>query len=301
MGVLSKLRRKGGTLRALRSRKMLHLPDDLVSPEKLAVVVGRRREDIWAAIFLMHSLQRNFPDNTHFLICREGDGELAGTLQWLPETIYYSETPRTAASEAGEALQGKAILFHPYREMDSETAAFIAATGVGVCVSTAGDPVVNLRVKVQDSSQPERLFRMCEVLGIEPDREWSPAVPSAYISSAAAILAPVSGRALPYIAATTTAANLLEKQRAEIPVRMVIVEGKRREIPEVSRGVMAAIVGGASAVVTSNPGLWLKARALNVPVVGLDRNGRFPDWGGVPAQDDAEFITQWSDLLRRGW
>jgi hypothetical protein len=156
-------------------------------------------------------------------------------------------------------------------------------------------------VKVQTTSQPDRLFTMCEILGIEPDREWSPSVPSCYVSSAAAILAPVSGRALPYIAATTAAAILLEKRRAEIPVRMVIVEGKRREIPEVSRGVMAAIAGGASAVATTDSGLWLKAHALNVPVVGLDTDGRFPDWGGAPARNDDEFSTQWADLLRTGW
>jgi hypothetical protein len=301
MGLLKNLGKRRRTRKIIGDRRILHLPDDLASPDTLAVYSGRRREDIWTALFLLHSVQHSFPDNRHLLICRDADSELSGTLQWIPDTVTYSDSPCTAAPLAGERMTGRSILFHPYPEMDSETASFIASSGAPVCVSTSADPVVNVRVKVGKLPLPERLYRMCEILGMSPDRKWGPSVPASYAEGASAILAPVSGRALPYIAATTAAAGILEKRRAEIPVRMVVVEGKRREIPEVSRGIMAAIVGGASAVVTTDPGLWLKARALGVPAVGLDRNDRFPDWGGAAARTEDDFIDGWSDLLRRGW
>jgi hypothetical protein len=301
MGLLSRIRGKRSARRNLHSRRLLHLPDDLRDPRVLAVLSGRRREDIWAPLFLMNTLQKHFPDNTHVLVCREADTELAGVLRWMPETIGYDGTPSSAADRARELMGEGGILFHPYPVMDSESAAFIASSGVPVCVSTATDPVANITVRVGEGRQPERLYRMCEILGITPERDWNPAVPDSFVSGAASILAPVSGRALPYIAATTAAAAILEKRRAEIPVRMVIVEGKRSEIPEITRGIMAAIVGGASAVATTDPGLWLKAHALKVPVVGLDLNGRFPDWGDKPAADEGGFLAGWTELLRRGW
>jgi hypothetical protein len=301
MAFLSKLRGRSGTDRILRKRRMLHLPHDLTSPGILVVLSGGRREDIWAALFLMHSLQKNFPDARHVLVCRERDSELAGMLRWLPETLHYTDTPRDAAAEVSGIADSSAILFHPYDGMSPDDAAFIAGSGVPVCISTIENSAVNLCVRVDDRARPELIYRMCEILGIEPDRTWRPVIPASWISGAASILAPVTGRALPYIAATTAAAGLLEKHRAEVPIRMVVVEGKRSEIPDVSRGVMAAIVGGASAVATTDPWLWLKARALEVPAVGLDRNARFPGWSGEKATDEDDFLQLWADLLRRGW
>jgi hypothetical protein len=280
---------------------MLHFPDVLNSPLKVAVFSGRNREDIWAALFLMHTLQKNFPETGHFLICRETDAELTEMLSWLPDLIFYGDSPISATVEMGEKLGSDAVLFYPYDTMDGEDANFIIGTGVGVCVSTANDPVVNLSVRIECSRQPEAIYSMCDTLRIVADRSWTPSIPSTYIERASAILAPVSGRALPYIVATTAAANIMEKNRCEIPVRMIVVEGKRSEIPDVTRGVMAAVVGGASAVATTDEWLWLKARALEVPTVGLDRRGVFPDWGVEPAFTDGDFLLQWADLLRRGW
>jgi len=280
---------------------MLHFPDVLDSPLKVAVFSGRNREDIWAALFLMHTLQKNFPEAAHSLICRERDGELADMLGWLPDLIFYGDSPIAATPEIREKLGKEAVLFYPYDTMNGEDAGFIMGTGVGVCVSTATDPVVNLSVRIECSRQPEALYSMCDILRLKPDRGWTPSIPSTYTERASAILAPVSGRALPYIVATTAVANIMEKNRCEIPVRMIVVEGKRKEIADITRGIMAAVVGGASAVVTTDEWLWLKARALEVPTVGLDRRGIFPDWGTEPASTEGEFLLQWADLLRRGW
>jgi len=299
--LISRIFRKSRSRKALLDREMLHFPDVLDSPLKVCVFSGRNREDIWPALFLMHTLQKNFPEAGHYLICRETDGELTDMLSWLPDLIFYGDSPIAATAETREKLGKDAVLFYPYDTMDEEDAGFIIGSGVGVCVSTAINPVVNLSVRVECESQPESLYAMCDILRIRPDRGWTPSIPSSYTDRASTILAPVSGRALPYIVATTATANIMEKNRCEIPVRMIVVEGKRTEIPDITRGVMAAVVGGASAVVTSDEWLWLKARALEVPVVGLDRRGIFPDWGAEPASTERDFLLQWADLLRRGW
>ena len=96
MGLLSKLRGSSTSKRALASRKPIHFPSDLEAPGVLAVLSGRRREDIWPALFLLNTLQKCFPEGKHVLVCRETDGELAGTLRQVPETLCYTDTPAAA-------------------------------------------------------------------------------------------------------------------------------------------------------------------------------------------------------------
>ncbi len=299
--MLGKLFRDSKTDKAIRNRKILHFPDDLTAPAKLAVYARQRKEDIWAALFLMHSLQTHFPDAEHILVCRERDVELAGMLRTLPKTISYLSSPGQAIQTSRKQFGEDTIIFYPYVDIDEISSSFLIYSGAGICISTVIDRVINLTVKVNTHIQPEHIFKMCEVLGIKPDMHWKPSVPREDSAKANSILSPVTGRAMPYIVATTETADILEKSRSEIPVRILIIDGKRQEIPDVSRGVMAAIVGGATAVATTDPWLWLKGWALEVPTVGFDKRKRFPNWGTEPAATEEQFLEQWAELLRRGW
>ena len=97
-------------------------------------------------------------------------------------------------------------------------------------------------------------------------------------------------------------AAIFEKKRAEVPLKIVIVDGKSSNIPpDTSEGIIAAMVAGASAVATTENDLWIHARALGIPVIGLDRKGSFAGWGGTPATGDTQFLEQWAALIRLGW
>jgi hypothetical protein len=134
-----------------------------------------------------------------------------------------------------------------------------------------------------------------------PDRTWKPVLLKADLSKASAILAPVSGRFLPFIAAGEDALQVLKRAGAEIPLRVITVEGRNCELPKEGAAVRAAVVSSASAVVAGSPGLWAEACALGVPAVGLDPDGCFPPWGRTPAGSRGELLEHWSDLLRQGW
>jgi hypothetical protein len=143
---------------------------------------------------------------------------------------------------------------------------------------------------------------MCRILGIDYDDRWRPSVQSHAARAAEQKMAPVTGRMLPYIVTTDSSLAILEKSRAEIPLRTVSLAGKKNELGELDREIRTAIVAAASAVITDNDDLWGDACAFDVPVVGLDLQGDFMKWHGAEAsRRESDFVEAWVRLLKKGW
>ncbi len=115
-------------------------------------------------------------------------------------------------------------------------------------------------------------------------------------------IAPFSGRMLPYIVTTPSAISILEKRRAEIPLRTVTLSGKNSDFDHLDREIKTVIIAEASAVITDSDDQWGDACAHGVPVVGLDRSGNFLKWKDrEPASNEEEFSEAWIRLLKKGW
>lgn len=118
---------------------------------------------------------------------------------------------------------------------------------------------------------------------------------------AAVLISPVSNRLLPYMAVTGRVLDLLSRRGSELPLRAVRLDGRGNPLGREPACVRAAAIAGASVVATDDPRHWVQAMAIGIPVAGLDRRGRFPDWGGSPARSDRVFLERWEELLRTGW
>lgn len=287
---------------ARRSGRVMHLPEDLRDPARVIVYSGPAEKDAWPALYLAGYLQRAFGEAELTVVCPERDGGLWGMLRWAPTLLTYADRPALPEGLAEGDGASRTILFHPYTETDPAAERVAAESSAGVTVSASAGESWSIRVRSRERTYPEVLAVMCRALGIEPDLSWRPELLPEHAERASELMAPVSGRALPYIAVGTDALAALEKHRAEIPLRTVTVTGRQREFPDLDRPVRAAIVAGATAAAASDPSLWAEARALGVPAVGMDGSGSFPRWGGVqPSRDERELVDAWSGLLRRGW
>jgi hypothetical protein len=294
--MLSFLRNLLGRHRRASGAGEFHFPADLGDPRILTVVAGPGEGEIWPALYLLNSLGRCFPESgIEALIC-ERDRDLLNILGRVPECRTYTlqGTP-TSMSESGP---GSIALTASSGRTASR---LLESTGARVRVALDCMPGANLVVKLPGYSYPERVHKACEVLHMQPDRSWKPLLMKADLAKASSILAPVSGRFLPFIAAGTDSLQVLRKAGAEIPLRVITVEGRNCELLKQSAAVRAAVVSTASAVVADSPGLWAEACALGVPAVGLDPDGVFPPWGRTPAGSRTELLEHWSDLLRQGW
>ncbi len=222
--------------------------------------------------------------------------ELAGFLPWTPKMHVYSSDMGTL----DPALPDGLLLFSP--SPGDDLLKFVQKITPLACVSSAKHPAVNIRVKTTADAFPEKIYGMMEILKLKVNTAWKPVVPGVLADKASAILSPVSHRTLPYILATEAAAAVFEKKRAEVPLKIVVVDGKNSNIPAgTGAGIIAAMVAGASAVATTSRDLWIHARALGIPVIGLDRKDSFTGWGGDPATGDTQFLEQWASLIRQGW
>lgn len=286
------------------SGRVLHLPEDFRNPSRLVVYCGPAEEDVWPALYLARSLERTYREADLAILCREGDGWLFDMLHWKPRILPYAVRPSLEGLPAGSTFDDDTILFHPYLSLDAAAVALISSSGAGIRVSPSaeGHPCLTISVRTGTDLYPDAIHRMCAALGIESDLPWKPLIPRSVQDRVAALMAPVSGRTLPYIAATARAVAVLEKTKAEIPLRTITLTGKNADLASQDRETRVAVVAGASAVVTDAAGLWADARALGVPVVGLDTAGSFGRWSGdAPSRTEREFAEAWEQLLRRGW
>lgn len=271
-------------------------PSDIQKPESVGVFSSSAISDIWSAVYMAKALQTAYPGTPVHFVTHQDVCELTDFLPWTPEMHLYTGD----AGAPDPELPDNVLFFCP--TPSDELLRFIDKTPPAACVSSIEHPAVNIRIKTVAELFPDNVYGVMSVLKLKIDTSWKPAVPRILADKASAILSPVSHRTLPYILATEAAAAIFIKKRAEVPLKVVLVDGKSSNIPpETNEGIIAAMVARASAVVTTEKDLWIHARALGTPVVGLDRKGAFTGWGGEPATGDTQFLDQWATLIRRGW
>ncbi|MBD3277456.1 MAG: hypothetical protein GF388_04065 [Candidatus Aegiribacteria sp.] len=284
--------------------KVMHLPGDLEDPRNIVVYSGPRESDIWPALFMTNTLQKEFSNTAITVICSGRDRGLFSMLSWEPDVYCYRSKPQIPESLDEGTFGEGCVLFYPYSKVIESDRNLLKHTGCGIRIAPLdhSSPYVNLRVKTEAAYFPEKLAQMCRAMGIDYCSEWKPRVQKHMKRAAEQKMAPVSGRILPYIVTTDPALSILEKSRAEIPLRTVNLSGKNCDFPDIDREVKIAMVAGASAVAADSDDLWGDACALEVPVVGLDRTGTFLKWHGREAAGtEEEFIQGWVEILKKGW
>lgn len=271
-------------------------PGDILNPDAVGVFAPPGVSGIWSAVYLARALQESYGESRVHFIAHCDHAGIAGFLPWKPDIHIYEGDPGSPEPEVPQGL----LIFAA--EPGDHLLRFVERTEPSACVSTVDHPSVNLRVKTGEVLFPGSISSMMSVLDLKPVPKWIPETPAILSEKASAILSPVSHRTLPYILATEGAAAILEKRRAEIPLKVVITDGKNPGIPpETDNVILAAMVAGASAVVTTERDLWIHAVALGVPVIALDRKGEFTGWNSTPARGETQFLEQWASLIRRGW
>lgn len=286
------------------NRTVIHLPADLREPNGLVLFSGPMESDVWPALFLCNSLQKEFRETELNVICPERDHRLFNMLNLRPSIHRYSGKPEVPESLDRDKLSGSALLFYPYSRVIESDIDILLHSRCGIRIAPLKDrsKLINLTVRTQSPYFPEKLEQMCAALGLSYDRQWKPVVRTHVKRAAEQKMAPVTGRMLPYIVTTSAALAVLERSRAEIPLRTVCLSGKNTDLSGLDRELKTAIVAGASAVATDNDDLWGDACAFGVPVVGLDRAGDFIKWHGAEASSqEADFVDAWVKLLRKGW
>ena len=296
MKLIQKLFGKRREAKVTSNWNEFRFPCDILKPESVGVFSSADISDMWSAVYMLKALQNAYPDIPVHFVVHHDTFELAGFLPWTPEIHLYSGDPGILDPELPEGV----LFFCP--SPGNELLRFIEKSSPTACISYEEHPAVNIRIKTATDLLPDNIYGIMNVLKLKTEESWKPVVPRILAEKASAILSPVSHRTLPYILATEAAAMIFEKKRAEVPLKIVIVDGKGSNIPtETSQGIIAAMVAGASAVATTSRDLWIHSRALGIPVIGLDRRGTFSGWGGEPATGDTQFLEQWSALIRHGW
>lgn len=291
------LTRKRLERRVEKSWEPFRFPGVFENPSNVAVYCAPGGAASWPGIYLACSLQKFYRNSTHHLILHESLADLASTLPWQPVLHTYA----AQNGQLSQEVPPGSVLFNATTD-STGLAEVVLAISPALSVAPEGCESANVRLRVNSDRYPEKVFGICQALGIPPDTKWRPSVPQRLAEAASRILAPVSHRSLPYILATSQAAAVLERRRAELPLRLVILDGKSRDIPEdVPEGVLIALISGASAVITDRDNVWTHASALGVPVLGYDRRGIFQPWGKPPPRGETGLLDEWAELLRRGW
>lgn len=297
MNLFRRLARMRLEKRVEKSWETFRFPEIFEHPADVTVFCGPDAASTWPGIYLACSLQKHYRDSAHHLILHESMTDLASTLPWEPGLHTYSASP----SQLSSPVAPGSILFNASTDPNGLAEAVLTVSPA-ISVAPEGCDSANVRLRLSAERFPERVFGMCEALGIRPDRKWRPSVPAMLNDDASKILAPVSHRSLPYILATAQAADILERRRAELPLRLVLLDGKKRDVPEgIPEGILMALIAGASAAITDRDNVWVHANALGVPVVGYDRRTLFQPWGTPPPRGETGLISEWAELLRRGW
>jgi len=297
MNLIRRLARKRMEKRVERSWNTFRFPEALADPASVTVFCGPDVASTWPGIYLSCSLQKHYRNAAHHMIIQETMTDLAAALPWEPSVHTWSSSPGQLSAPIPEGT----LLFSASRDVPGLAEVVLAGSPI-LSIAPAGSDSANVNVRINSERYPDMVYGMCETLGIPPDRNWRPSVPVRLAEAASAILSPVSHRTLPYILASSQVADILERRRAELPLRLVIADGKGSDIPpDTAQGIIMAIVSGASAVVTARDDLWVHANAMGVPVVGYDRRDAFQPWGNKPSQGETGLMEEWSGLLRKGW
>ncbi len=295
----------GGLAGAARlNKRVIHLPDDLLDPDGFLVYSGPEESDVWPAIYIMNTLHREFPEKNLVVICSKRDSVLFNMLRLRPTVHFYEGRPRIPDMIKGDSISPGTIMVHPYATVLNGDEKVLSGTPCRIRMAPLNhsSPYINFRVKTKANVYPDILSQMCSTIGLTYDADWKPAVPNRIEELVEHKIAPVSGRMLPYIVTTPSAISILEKRRAEIPLRTVSLSGKNSDFDHLDREIKTVIIADASAVLTDSDDQWGDACAHGVPVVGLDRSGNFLKWKDrEPASNEDEFAEAWVKLLKKGW
>jgi len=298
MKFIKELFRKRKSVKVSANWNDFVFPADILHPKALGVFSSGDISDAWASIYMAKALQVAYPSTQIHIVIHQNVAEFADFLPWTPAVHVYTNSSHSFNPPLPENI----LFFSPMP--GDELLSFINNYKPSACVSFEKHAAVNVTVKIanEKTTLPNKISEMIKILKLETENTWKPAVPNILSEKASSILSPVSHRTLPYIFATESAALILEKKRAEIPLKIVLVDGKASNIPsEISNGMLAAMVGGASVVATTRLDLWIHAKAQGIPVVGIDRKDQFKGWGGDPAKGDTKFLENWANLIRTGW
>lgn len=296
MKLLDKLFCKRREAKVSSNWSNFRFPSDILEPESVGVFASSDLSDAWSSVYMAKALQDAYPGIPVHFVVHQDVSELAGFLPWKPEMHIYSGNPGSP-----DPITPEGVLFFSTSPGDN-LLKFIEKASPLACISSIEHPAVNIRIKTMTDVFPDNVHGIMNVLKMRTDVNWKPTVPRILAEKASTILSPVSHRTLPYILATEATSAIFERKRAEVPLKIVLVDGKSTNIPlETSEGIRAALVAAASAVATTDRNLWIHARALGIPVIGLDRKDAFRGWGSEPATGDTQFLEQWASLIRLGW
>ncbi len=294
----------GKTGAAWLKKGVIHLPDDLIDPPGFLVYSGPEESDVWPAIHLMNTLHSEFPEKKLVVICSRRDSVLFNMLRLRPTVHSYEGHPSIPDMIEGDSISPDTILIHPYKIVLNEDERLLSRIPCRIRMAplSHSSKYINFRVKTEADVYPDILSEMCSAIGITYDTDWKPSVPNRMEELVEHKIAPVSGRMLPYIVTTPSAISILEKRRAEIPLRTVTLSGKNSDFDHLDREIKTVIIAEASAVITDSDDQWGDACAHGVPVVGIDRSGNFLKWKDrEPASNEDEFAEAWISLLKKGW
>ncbi len=295
---------KKSFLRSYKKGNVIHFPNSILKPYRVVIYSGPAPADIWPAMYLTDMLQNAYPNTNTSIICNLDDAELLNMLQRKPRIHLYEKHPRMPALPDDEHFSDDTLLFYPYTKIDNDTGNLLMSSGAGIRIAPleTDSPYINLRIRTDSTFYPTILHQICNALKINSETTWKPVIQQQVKKHAEKLMAPVSGRHLPYIVTSYTAISILEKHRAEIPLRTVSLSGKSTEFENLDRETRAAIIADAEAVATDSEDLWCDACALDIPVVALDSSGTFIKWSDhSTVSNESEFIEAWSQLLRKGW
>ncbi len=295
----------GGRRGAARLKNsVIHLPDDLIDPTGFLIYSGPEESDVWPAIYITNTLQREFPGKNIVVVCSRRDSDLFNMLRTRPSVHSYEGRPAIPDTFEADSISDGTILIYPYAEVQNDAERVLSGTTCRIRMAPLNhsSSYINLRVKTEAEVYPDMLSEMCSAIGLAYDADWKPSVPNRMEEIVEHKIAPVSGRMLPYIVTTPSAISILEKSRAEIPLRTVSLSGKNSDFDHLDREIKTVIIADASAVITDSDDLWGDACAHCVPVVGIDRSRTFIKWKDrEPAGDEEEFAEAWIRLLKKGW
>ncbi len=295
---------RGNTGAKKMKERVIHLPDDLTNPTGFLVYSGPEESDVWPAMFIMNTLNREYPEKKLVVICSVRDRVLFNMLRFSPTVHSYEGRPRIPDMIEEDSISPGSILVHPYTTVLSADEKVLSGTPCRIRMAplSHSSPYINFRVKTKADVYPDILSEMCSTIGLNYDADWKPAVPNRIEQLVENKIAPVSGRMLPYIVTTPSALSILEKRRAEIPLRTVSLSGKNSDFDHLDREIKTVIIADATAVLTDSDDQWGDACAHAVPVAGLDRSGNFLKWKDrIPASNEDEFAEAWVRLLKIGW
>jgi hypothetical protein len=291
-------------LRRYKKGNIIHFPNSILQPSRIVIYSGPAPADIWPAMYLTDMLQNAYPKTNTTIICKLDDSELLNMLQWKPRIHFYEKHPGIPNYPDDEKMDDDTLFFYPYTTINNNTGNLLMSSGAGIRIAPleTDSPYINLRIRTESTVYPTMLHQICSALGINSETTWKPVIQQQVKEHAEKLMAPVSGRHLPYIVTSSTALSILEKHRAEIPLRTVSLSGKSSNFENLDRETRVAIIADSEAVATDSEDLWCDACALDIPVVALDTSGTFIKWSNYSVvSNESEFIEAWSQLLRRGW